>query len=128
LHRPLGFSYQDRIAVGVGIDGVRRPLPADASDWDAIREAIATIPGVKSVGPYQLRRDMPVSLDGQPVAKAKGYAVTAGYFESWQVQLVEGRFFTADELRSDAPVAIVDATLAHRLWPESSALGRDIDV
>jgi hypothetical protein len=40
------------------------------------------------------------------------------------IPLIEGRTFTADDRASTRPVAIVDRSLADRLWPGRSAVGQ----
>lgn len=52
--------------------------------------------------------------------------VSAGYFETMRIPLVAGRPFDATD-RSDGPgLAIVNQTLADRLWPGLDPLGRRI--
>jgi putative ABC transport system permease protein len=47
-----------------------------------------------------------------------------GYFETMGVPLLEGRTFTAADGVDAEAVAIVSRTLARRLWPRESAVGR----
>lgn len=57
---------------------------------------------------------------------AGAVGVSAGYFEMFGVDIRQGRAFT-DANASDAePVAVISATLASRLWPEGSAIGKRI--
>jgi predicted permease len=52
--------------------------------------------------------------------------VGAGYFNVYDVRISQGREFTyADRLGSE-PVALVSGTLARKLWPEGTAVGRRI--
>jgi hypothetical protein len=55
-------------------------------------------------------------------------AIGAGYFEAMGVPLLQGRPFTQTEVfgRGAPPVAIIDETLALRLWPDGGALGQRI--
>ncbi|HYV97705.1 MAG TPA: ABC transporter permease [Gemmatimonadaceae bacterium] len=53
-------------------------------------------------------------------------AVSDGYFSTMKIPLVAGRAFAATDTKTSAPVAIVNETLAHALWPDGSALGRRI--
>jgi putative ABC transport system permease protein len=55
---------------------------------------------------------------------AGSIAVGAGYFGVFAIPLREGRDFTAVDASTDAPVAIVSDSLARRLWPGASPLGR----
>ena len=58
---------------------------------------------------------------GEPVLTS---AVSPGYFETMRTRLLEGRAFT-DADQAGAPlVAVVNETMARRLWPRTGALGR----
>jgi putative ABC transport system permease protein len=47
------------------------------------------------------------------------------YFKTMKTPLLEGRFFTSQDVSSGVPaVAIIDETLARRLWPNASPIGR----
>ena len=53
-----------------------------------------------------------------------GNAVSRDYFRTLGVALIEGREFIATDHGDSLPVAIVNRTLAERLWPGRSAVGR----
>ena len=55
-------------------------------------------------------------------------AIGARYFDAMGVRLLQGRpFTTAEAFGSGAPrVAILDETLARKLWPDGRALGQRI--
>ncbi len=50
--------------------------------------------------------------------------VSADYFQTMKVPLLEGRTFTRDEDEEGKPVVLVDETLARRFWPNESAVGK----
>lgn len=53
--------------------------------------------------------------------------VTHGYLEALDARLVAGRTFTASEERSTEPMpALINNTLARRLWGETSPLGAEL--
>ncbi len=52
--------------------------------------------------------------------------VTPGYFDTMGIRVVEGRDFTAADMRVDATTVIVSKNLATRSWPGQSAIGRRI--
>jgi len=57
---------------------------------------------------------------------ARFHVVTAGYFETARARLVAGRLFT-DRDGARAPlVAVINETLARRLWPNEPAIGKRI--
>jgi predicted permease len=55
-------------------------------------------------------------------------AVTAEYFSTIGARLEAGRELTPDEGSTASNAAVVNATLAHLLWPEGHAAGRWLDV
>ncbi len=57
---------------------------------------------------------------------AGAIAISAGYFSVFEIPVREGRDFTAADASTEAPVAIVSESLARRLWPGASALGRRV--
>jgi len=68
-------------------------------------------------------RSAEVRTDQTPVGILK---VGAGYFHVNDVPLRQGREFTAADRLGSEPVALVSETLARRLWPNGSAVGRQI--
>ena len=68
--------------------------------------------------------------EGQPVpqgqrAPGAGYnCVTPDYFSTLRMKMVEGRAFTEADAAASQPVAIVNETMAERLWPHQDAVGR----
>jgi putative ABC transport system permease protein len=70
-----------------------------------------------------------VIVDGRAAEKGKEplglYAgISERFFATLGVRLVSGRLFTAAEARDSTPVAIINQTMAKRLWPGADALGR----
>ena len=56
------------------------------------------------------------------------YAVTSGYFEALGTRVLAGRGFRAGDGAKSAPVVVINATMARRLWPHASVLGRCLIV
>jgi len=54
--------------------------------------------------------------------------VSPRYFETFGLSVVRGREFSAGEAAADAAVAIVNETLAQRLWPGMDPLGKRVRV
>ena len=101
-----------RIAALPGVEAVshasRLPLAPDI-----MMEAIK-VPGQHAAS------DLPTPVDT--------VAIGVDYFRTVGVPIVEGRDFSADEVRRALPVAIVNETLARRYWPDGSAIGRRIHL
>jgi putative ABC transport system permease protein len=50
--------------------------------------------------------------------------VTPDYFSTLRMKILKGRAFTDADASSSQPVAIVNQTMAERLWPHQDAVGR----
>lgn len=55
--------------------------------------------------------------------RARWESISAGYFSTLGVPMIEGREFTATDLE-DSAVAIVNTTFAEAVWPNESAIGK----
>jgi len=54
--------------------------------------------------------------------------VSAEYFETLGIPLVQGRLFTEADTPDTPPVVIINETMARRYWPNESAIGKRIRV
>ncbi|MDR3451715.1 MAG: ABC transporter permease, partial [Rhodoferax sp.] len=54
--------------------------------------------------------------------------VSAGYFDTLSIPILEGRAFTRDDNENAPNVAIVDETAASRYWPGQNPLGRRLHI
>jgi predicted permease len=66
--------------------------------------------------------------DGGPSVPLAANSVSPEYFNLFDLPIVLGRNFTAEEARSGAPVTVVSETTANRLWPHQNAVGQDLTV
>jgi predicted permease len=71
------------------------------------------------------RADAPSTADAQQYPYTY---VSADFFKTMGIPLRRGREFTAMELATDAPVAVVSDALAQRLWPSEDAIGKHLAV
>jgi putative ABC transport system permease protein len=104
---------------------------------ERLRERLASVPGVQSVAattppplggtPRRVlfSKDSRLALaDDREPWSAEWYAVTTGYFETVQIPVLQGRTFTRQDAQSTPPVAIINASMAARYWPNDSPIGR----
>jgi predicted permease len=122
-----------------------RPRLIDASAREAqafSREAIRRLeglPGVRSVSlgvvlpPWLPGEPVPVELPGQDRRPEDAPTAWVGevaprFFETLGVRRLRGRDFDSRDSAGAAPVAIVNQTLARRLWPEGEAVGRSLVI
>jgi putative ABC transport system permease protein len=133
-----GFNPHHALTMNVNLppgkypDGARR-----AQFFEDVVKRLAAIPGVRSAAasfglPLNLRVLSPILADGQPSVPpgqrplAIWNGATPGYFQTFGIPLLSGRDFTwADDAKSPR-VVIVTQSLAHRFWPNESALGKHL--
>jgi len=68
-------------------------------------------------------------VDGRPVARGEEptilfTAVTPHLYKTVNLPLLKGRDFTDGEAASNTPVAVINETMAKKLWPDADAVGR----
>ena len=97
-----------RALPGVTTAGVGLSLPIDGSYWNS-----TFTPKDKPVPP---------SRDRLPVAAM--IPVNETYAEALGVRLVRGRFFAAADTATSAPVAVINETLANKIWPGEDPIGK----
>jgi predicted permease len=122
-----------------GILTVRLLLPATrytsaqqvVSTFDRIRQEAMHIPGVRSaalVSVVPLSGDnMRSSIEAEDHPLAPGHAPTANlrmtspdYFATMRIPILTGRDIATTDVAGSEPVAVINETLAHTLWPELS--------
>jgi hypothetical protein len=54
--------------------------------------------------------------------------VSAEYFSTLRIGLVQGRFWTESETLDAQPLAMINATMAHRYWPKGDSLGQMVHL
>jgi putative ABC transport system permease protein len=107
--RRLTF-YDDcltRLAALPGVQGaaITRSLPIDGSDW----------------GSYFRAADKPAPTDFPSAAMTP---ISASYFEVMGMRLLKGRAFTAADSVEAPRVAVINETLARRIWPGENPIGK----
>ena len=131
----LGFDPHNvlNVALDPGLQGYQRAR-AEAFFRELLRRA-KTLPGVQSAS---VAFSVPLSYynDGSKVY-AEGQAVSSdlvpgaglnfvspGYFGTMRTPIVAGREFTDADTETSPAVAIINRTMAQRLWPGQNPLGR----
>ena len=103
--------------------------------YDELLPRVAALPGVAAASvvsnyPFRATGGWPVAGEGSAVPEAEALAaphtVGPGYFETVGVRLLRGRLFDARDRADGAPVAVVGAALAERLWPGADPIGRRV--
>ena len=134
-----GFDSQNLLTVKVQVPRTKyKDGAAVSSFFQQLLEKIQALPGVESAGAVS---QLPLggeywsgtlTFEGVTANAEQGNlasfevdqrAITPDYFKAMKTTLIEGRFFTSADVRAK-PCAIIDETLARRLWPDVSPIGR----
>jgi predicted permease len=105
--------------------------------FQALMDAVATVPGVASVGmtsnvPLSHVEPMPVRVEGAaPVSDSAApladmFIVAGDYFAVLRVPLARGRYLTRRDGVEDPPAAVVSESFVTRLLPPGDPIGRRI--
>jgi len=137
LRADVGFDAEGVVAASIDLGA---PHDYDRESGRAFErevvERVRALPGVQdaALSQYVLlggsRSGGGVRPEDAPdgVATYAAYtAVTSGYFRTMGIEILEGRGFTDSEDESAPRVAVINRTLADRLWPGENPIGRRFD-
>jgi len=131
-----GFSTTSLMTTRFYLQGPRYDsLAYRARRAEDILERVEALPGVQSafvsglipasggMGGGEILVDGRAAESGrQPLGLYAG--VSEHFFSTLGVKLLIGRTFTAAEARDSTPVAVINQTMAKRLWPDADPIGR----
>jgi putative ABC transport system permease protein len=122
----LGYSVARTSEIRRALEDRLRALPGVESIASASRVPLGSnvtttmvdVPGAQTTTDARAsdRLEFPFSL------------VSPEYFSTLGIPLVHGRVFTADEMKTRAPVVVISESLTRRLWPNEDAIGKRVIV
>jgi predicted permease len=128
---PLGFESEGVAIVSTELSLIGYTDERGAAYYERALERVRALPGVVSAA---LAERTPLALNfnrntflvpGQTrEAQVDATAVSADYFATLGVRVVEGRGFTPSDTPSSPRVVIVNRSFARRFWPTESAVGK----
>ena len=102
----------------------KRSLGLSSGDADAL---LSVVPGAQSVAlEKEIKVDQLASFGR--IVSAQALAVSIAYAEHASLSLRDGRWLSADDAATSAPVAVVGERLANNLFPNGNALGQHIKL
>ncbi|MCW5968582.1 MAG: ABC transporter permease [Blastocatellales bacterium] len=119
------FSFDDWRNTDTIAEAQRRNKDITFDDYDFIRARATLIGqiGAKALGtPSNLKRG------NETMERVMVDGATANVVEIENIDIAEGRFFTATENDTAAPVAFIGADVAAKLFPNSSPVGQEITI
>jgi putative ABC transport system permease protein len=137
-HVNPGFEVSNRLTLNVQLPDFRYTEPQTAAQaFGDMLSRLRTFPGVVNAaaadqlplfgGPWNRlhRADKPPTSDDNRIPALRRI-VTDGYFATLGIPLVTGREFTEDDSFNERPVVVISQDMAEKMFPDESALGREI--
>jgi predicted permease len=132
-----GFEAANVLSVPISLPDRKYPEEARPAFFEGALAALASIPGVESAAatatnPFRqwgyandvTPEDRAASTPQSGLMQAGWRSVTPGFFETLGIPVLRGRTFTAADRKGAVGVVVISRSLADRLWPHETALGR----
>ncbi len=139
---PLGMESERVLIAHFELGRQRYAHDADQiAFFNSLEQRLAALPGVDAAaisdtlppaGAERARPYSSIEIEGQPrLPQGTGGMVawryvTPNYFSTLEIPILQGRAFTETDRKSDITPVIVSQTLARRMFPNESALGKHI--
>jgi len=132
-----GVNARNAMVMSVILPAAQYPKDEDQRRfYHALVNKLSSLPGVVAVGgsvdtpfsgsnangDFQYQGQPPGSADKNPFAEK--HFITPGYFAALSAQMWQGRDFTNQDQVNAPHVAIINRTMAQKLWPGESAIGK----
>ncbi|MEJ2145373.1 MAG: ABC transporter permease [Acidobacteriota bacterium] len=136
LHRvDTGFQSSNLLVFKIDATGAGYPDRALVDFYERVRSSLAALPGADAVANsnYLLLSGNPVSSGEVRVNRGDGPAmsfrvqalhISDNFLSTFGIPLPQGRAFTALDVATQARVAIINRTLAGRLFPDEDPVGQ----
>ena len=136
-----GFDPHNLQTLMFSLTGPQWPDARKQVFYDAVVERLRAVPGVEDAA---VTYSLPIlgsnwwSVFNFPGKTAEHWIaigefpnagmvpVTAGYFETLRIPLIEGRYFNRSDTPDSLPVAIVNRSVARKFWPNEDPIGKQI--
>jgi predicted permease len=136
-----GFEPRGLAAIAFDPDMARYEPERGLEFWRQALVRIRALPGVTNAGmvtpslpftfnfsDHELKVDNRTYPEGQRGEVVENVSVSPGYLDTLGVRIVEGRDVAASDTLGAPGVVVVNETMAHRFWPNESALGHTLQV
>jgi putative ABC transport system permease protein len=130
-----GFQPEQILTMNISVPGATPERTDDV--YSTVLERLRAVPGIQAVGAVDSLFDLGKinnlglrSIEGhtpepkQHWTPLRWAAVRGDYFQAMGVQLLRGRYFTAQDAPNSPLVAIIDESMVRRYWPNEDAIGK----
>jgi len=135
-----GFNPHGVLTASVSLRGLKYLQPRQQRQFfESVLQRLRALPGVESAAvgtdlPFDFPGYTQFEVEGHPASNPSelprcGYfAVSAGYFSTLQIPLLQGREFGASDTASSAPVAIINEAFARQYFAGINPIGRRVRI
>jgi predicted permease len=138
VHTPLGYDPHNVMSVGIPIhDGTYKTWAERAAYFEQLHDQVAQVPGVtmaaisSNATPPDNGFTTKFEILGKPSSQDQNFRfnmVSAEYFPTLKIPLVQGRTWNEEESHRGAPVLVVNQTFVRRYFPNGDAVGHSVKV
>jgi putative ABC transport system permease protein len=141
LHMNPGFNPQGLVRMQIPLSSVRYPdAPSQLRFFQSLIARIRALPGVQSAsatafvpfgeggqtGDFNYEGHEPFQSGQGPFA-AEHFAFP-DYFSTMQIPLLRGRTFTERDATGAPKVAVINESMARKLWPGQDPIGKRVQI
>lgn len=101
------------------------------------RDRLSGIPGVEAAAtsvwlPNQVNDGLPFQILGRPAGKdqfgSRWMSFSPGYLNTLRIPILRGRDFTENDTLANPGVALINESLARKVWPDEDPIGQHVLV
>jgi len=106
--------------------------------YQSVIDRVKTLPGIEAAGvashmPFVFTEDWPITVEsvanaGVQTQSIDTRTVSSDYFNTMQIPLVGGQFFSTDDGPQAPPVIMVNQAMVNRYWSNQDPLGKRIKI
>ena len=114
-------------------DGALNPI-----FFQQVIDRVKTVPGIEAVGvashmPFGATEEWPITVEsvansGAQTQSIDTRTVSSDYFNTLEIPLAGGQFFSTEDGPQSAPVVIVNQALVNRYWSNQDPVGKRIKI
>jgi putative ABC transport system permease protein len=134
----LGFDPENVLTMSVSLpDAKYKENQQEAGFCQSLLERVSALPGVQKASaatflPLDLNFVFDVQKEGH-TAEGEGitanyFSISPAYFQALRIQVVKGRPFSEQDNAQGPRVAILNETLARRLFPDQDPIGQRVYI
>jgi macrolide transport system ATP-binding/permease protein len=125
----LGFDQKNLVVLSMDLTSQGYDEARAATFHAQLSERLKALPGIKSVSlaqmvPFAGLRDETIDIEGGSALSVSANEVSAEYFQTLEIPLRRGRYFTEEDARTGQSPAVISQAMANRFWPSANPIGK----